>query len=347
VGAHVTVPTSARHWQEVKRVTDSSSEEKEEEHQQDQEQEEDIDGNHQKNGQDSGQGQNLGACGAVRLHPSTPSSHHQPASSTILLSPVSFQHSQLRTKSFPPPPLIRLPAAQPNIHPPLQTDRAIAHASDRAIAHASDRAIAHASDRAIAHASAADADCSSADDGGGAALPSSSTTRPTSPLTQALFSPQQPSRLIACIRQLKAELDCLRCTVDAYTTYLRRVEIQMERCVVPSLMPFFNYLTTAPPVATALPRRPSPETVPRHALPATLNERKLYITVFNLLHLITSPFSTCYICHCTGTRPSALTPRCRCSSSPSASPSSHPSPKTASSALPRLAPGPKACRSVF
>jgi hypothetical protein len=71
------------------------------------------------------------------------------------------------------------------------------------------------------HASAADADAdaSSAHDGGGAELSSSSTARPISPLTTALFSPQQPSRLMACIRQLKSELDSLRSTVDAYTPY--------------------------------------------------------------------------------------------------------------------------------
>ena len=108
---------------------------------------------------------------------------------------MSFQHSHLGTKSFPPPPLICPPPTQPKIHAPVP------------------------SDAASVHASAADADGSSAHDGGGAELSSSSTARPTSPLTAALFSPQQPSRLVACIRQLKSELDSLRSTVDAYTPY--------------------------------------------------------------------------------------------------------------------------------
>ena len=187
LGAQLTVSTSTQHRQEVKRVTDSSSEENGEE-EEEEEKEEDSDGNHQKNGGDSGQGQNHGARVAVPLHSSTPSSHHQPASSTILLSPVSFQHSHLRTKSFPPPPLIRPPPTLPKIHAPVPSDAASVHAS----------------------AADADADASSAHDGGvriaGLILQARRVR------CSALLCDYLPSKIVILLRVIQLDKGRVRCS---------------------------------------------------------------------------------------------------------------------------------------
>ncbi len=172
-------------------------------------------------------------------HRQQPTSAPLPSAS-MLLSPVSFQHSQLRSKKefFPSILLpVRRPLAPQSKNQEATLSRKPTPAPPAAAHH-------HDGDTSATSPST-----------------SFSPSRSSSPLTLALFSSHLPSRLTVCIRQLKSELDALRSNLEAYTCYLRRVEFQVERNVVPSLVPYLSYLTTSPPPVFNLSHHPSPQMV--------------------------------------------------------------------------------------
>jgi hypothetical protein len=187
----------------------------------------DKEDNHADDGIDSEKGMNH------HRHLSIDTKHCTHPFPAILLSPVSFQHTQLlRSKAFPAPPITR--------PPPAQSENA--------------GAAAVADVQADARVGASDGD-------GNNQSASSAAARSCPPLVLALTASQHPARLSICIRQLKAELDSLRKNIDVYISYVRRLEMSTERTIMPSLMPFFTYLTASPPPTSTLTRRPTPEMV--------------------------------------------------------------------------------------
>jgi hypothetical protein len=139
--------------------------------------------------------------------------------SSIILSPVSFEHSQLRAKSFAPPPILSLPASQIKRRESATIDLSNAVTS-------------------VEGSSAGVED----DNGDATSNSSSSSQSPSpsrSPLTRALFSPQQPTRLIACIRQLKSELDSLRSNLEMYEAAL-----PFPQCIFVTFQQFLGVFAT-------------------------------------------------------------------------------------------------------
>jgi hypothetical protein len=189
---------------------------------------------------------------------------HPAPLSAILLSPVSFQHSQLRSKAFPPPPIVRQSAVQ---------SKSLGMAG-RSSAHVSADADAVADVDADVDADA-DAD-SKHDVDGNCAAPSLSSAPASPPLLRCLAAPHNPSRLAACIRQLKSELDSLRANIETYAFYVRKMEVTVDRSIMPSIMPFFTYLTSTPAPPPAFTRCPSPETVTA-LRPSSHHEHKKHI----------------------------------------------------------------------